>query len=369
MTKYKKEDFLKKGEAESVQHTHKILPTHPTDEEIKLLCDSAYIDPDDPPEDEPYIIKINGRDTGSLGSFSLTTGRAKSRKTFFNIFLAIAAVKGEYYNTVVNLPDEKKNILFIDTEQSKMEAYKALQKTISAASQARSVIKYYHLRANTVEQRVQMIDLLIRKTEGIGLIFIDGIRDLVNDINSAEEATKIATKLLQWSGEYNIHIVCCLHLNKSDNHARGHIGTELINKAQTVINIEKNEKDKTYSVVICTSARGLEFEPFSIGHDPAGLPEIFDFIPQKSRANVPENYDPMFHRKKLLSIFKGNGKQYKEMITDIEELYDVCERKAKTEFKKYFDNQGWIKKSGNLWYYTDQIDAKESEQDNDDLPF
>ena len=35
---------------------------------------------------------------------------------------------------------------------------------------------------------------------------------------------------MQWTGEQNIHIQTVLHLNKGDDNARGHIGTELNTK-------------------------------------------------------------------------------------------------------------------------------------------
>ena len=69
----------------------------------------------------------------------------------------------------------------------------------------------------------------------LGFVVIDGIRDLVYDINSPSEATCVISKLMQWTDEYQIHLHTILHQNKSDENARGHIGTEINNKAETVI--------------------------------------------------------------------------------------------------------------------------------------
>lgn len=70
-------------------------------------------------------------------------------------------------------------------------------------------------------------------------MIIDGIRDFVYDINSPSEATKIITMLMQWTDERQIHIHAILHQNKGDENTRGHIGTELNNKAETVLLVEK----------------------------------------------------------------------------------------------------------------------------------
>lgn len=48
---------------------------------------------------------------------------------------------------------------------------------------------------------------------------------------------------------YNIHIHTVLHLNKSDDNTRGHIGTELNNKAETVMKIIKSELNPEVSEV------------------------------------------------------------------------------------------------------------------------
>ena len=50
--------------------------------------------------------------------------------------------------------------------------------------------------------------------------------------------------------EYDLHIHCVLHLNKGDNNVRGHIGTEMSNKAETVLVINKD--NETPASVRCT---------------------------------------------------------------------------------------------------------------------
>lgn len=61
----------------------------------------------------------------------------------------------------------------------------------------------------------------------VGLLIIDGIRDLMYDINSPSESTDLINLLMRWSSGYDLHIHTVLHLNKGDDNTRGHIGTEL----------------------------------------------------------------------------------------------------------------------------------------------
>ena len=60
------------------------------------------------------------------------------------------------------------------------------------------------------------------------------------DINSTGESVEVINKMMEWSSKYDLHIHCVLHLNKGDNNVRGHIGTEMSNKAETVLVISKN---------------------------------------------------------------------------------------------------------------------------------
>ncbi len=67
-----------------------------------------------------------------------------------------------------------------------------------------------------------------------------------------------------------------MHQNKSDFNARGHIGTELVNKAETVISISVDEKEKELSIVEAQQCRNKEFQPFAFEIDENGLPRLVE---------------------------------------------------------------------------------------------
>ena len=102
-------------------------------------------------------------------------------------------------------------------------------------------LEFLALRKYTPEQRIRIVEQAIYNTPEIGLVIIDGIRDMVYDINSPGESTRIISKLMQWTDDRQIHIHTILHQNKGDENARGHIGTELNNKAETVLQVEKDK--------------------------------------------------------------------------------------------------------------------------------
>jgi hypothetical protein len=64
-----------------------------------------------------------------------------------------------------------------------------------------------------------------------------------------------------------------LHLNKGDDNTRGHLGTELNNKAETILQITKDEFDKDVSSVTAMFICDRDFEPFTFRINADSLPE------------------------------------------------------------------------------------------------
>ncbi len=94
-----------------------------------------------------------------------------------------------------------------------------------------------------------MVDVAIRSIKP-DICIIDGIKDLMTDINDAVQATRIMESLMALAKETNSCIVCVLHLNKSeqDRNMRGSIGTELTNKAFEVFQCETVGDGSTFKV-------------------------------------------------------------------------------------------------------------------------
>ena len=125
-------------------------------------------------------------------------------------------------------------------------------------------LKFCHLRAIAdPNERREIIRYAIYNTPNVGLVVIDGIRDLMLDINNSTEATKLVGDLMQWTSEQNIHIQTVLHLNKGDDNARGHIGTELNNKAETVLQITRDNTLPERSIVAPAIIRSKPFGKFA----------------------------------------------------------------------------------------------------------
>lgn len=221
------------------------------------------------------------------GNFSLFKGQAKSRKTFgLSMIAASLGYNVKIYDKFLpNMPGL--TTLFIDTEQSDYHVYRFVNSVVNVSLHdgQHPNFRAIALRKYETSMRLKIVEFLIYNAANLGYVIIDGIRDLITDINSQEEAKMISDKLLKWTKEKNIHISCVLHENKEGGKARGHIGTELVNKAETVIRFEKNSQDKRQSIMSPEDTRGEEFDPiyFEIDQNDMGLyPKIVDPVESKT---------------------------------------------------------------------------------------
>ena len=138
---------------------------------------------------------------------------------------------------------------------------------------------------------------------------------------------------MQWTDDRQIHIHTVLHQNKNDEHARGHIGTELNNKAETIMQVEVDKEDKTVSVVEAVHIRDREFEPFAFRINEEAMPEPVEFyLPKEKKTGRPTKgpFDPdkeipkNVHRPALDAVFaNGNISNYDDYIERLKEGYGL----------------------------------------------
>lgn len=253
---------------------------------ISHILSESLIKATDTYQTPPQIIWVDNSTIATLGNFSASTGKAKAKKTF-NVSALVAAslANGKVLNYRASLPEGKRKILYVDTEQSRYHCHNVLERILKLAGLPTSIdnenLDFICLREYTPSVRIEVIDYALAQDRGYGLVIIDGIRDLLLDINNAGDSVEVINKMMEWSSKYNLHIHCVLHQNKGDNNVRGHIGTEMNNKAETVLVITKNAASPDVSEVKAMHIREKEFKPFSFTVNEEGLPEIVENVPEQ----------------------------------------------------------------------------------------
>lgn len=335
-----------------------------SDEELESYLSKGEIKATDKVTIPPKILFVGDCTIATFGNFSASTGKAKSKKTF-NISAMVAAAVTN--TTVLNyracLPEGKRKILYFDTEQSKYHCHNVLERIykLSGLSVKKDDprLLFWGLREYTPKLRIALIDYALRKHQEVGLVIIDGLRDLMYDINNGKEATDVMTVLMAWTSVYDLHIYTVLHLNKNDNNPRGHIGTELENKAETVLIISKNLQNNSISEVRPMHMRDKEFSTFAFHIDDNKLPVLDNGISVtvvKRREKSLVSLDNEVHQEILSKAFKNNSPtRYSDLVEMVSRAYEDAGYKRGTngikDLLKLLSGKGIIVKQDDAYIY------------------
>jgi hypothetical protein len=263
----------------------------------------------------PVILRVDDSIVGTLGNFSASTGKAKSKKTF-NVSAIVAAVltNGTILNYSASLPPNKQKILYADTEQSRFHCQRVLKRILQLSElptdKQPAALEFLSLRKFSPKIRLGIIEEAIYHTENLGLVIIDGVRDLAYDINSPSEAIDLITK---------------------------------------------DEFDKDMSSVTAMYIRDIDFELFAFRINENSLPELVnDYQPKQAEKKQAFDYQEVpanKHREALENIFsEAEQVSYTNLIGKLQKGYATVgysfgTNKAKL-LKVFLENKRMIVKDG-----------------------
>lgn len=265
---------------------------------MELIKQECYIDTNEFMEYPPIALSLGettiqtkaGEKTlpipiGTYGNFSFVQAPPKTKKTFFISLLASVYLSGgnNFGGKMLGYRDNKCLIHF-DTEQGHWHSQRVFKRVQDMANMRDfGCYHTYALRTINYKQRMQFIEYCLQENKDKnGLIIIDGIADLVSDVNNLEESNLCVQKIMEWSAKFKCHIVTVIHSNYGSDKPTGHLGSFLMKKTETQIQLEANTVNKEWITVSCKNSRGYAFETFSFSINEFGLPFV-----------VGEIYDPL----------------------------------------------------------------------------
>ena len=269
-----------------------------------LLLEQLRITPEKQLKPMEFLFHLYGKPCFPRRELVAITGKAKSGKTFVTSMLMACCQAGDvlsfhretdaplrllWYDTeqsdestqdilknrVMKLAADKHGLTRTDLFDAENNTYNSLSKEEVRKSpcQSDAVFDVFNVRAVPWKERRDLLCEAVTRCKP-DLVIVDGIRDLVNDINDGVLAQEVMEELMHLATEHDCCIVCVLHQNKSseDHNLRGWIGTELMNKAFEVYSCEKLLPQRIFSLEQ-TLTRKYDIEQtmyFEVGDD--GLP-------------------------------------------------------------------------------------------------
>jgi hypothetical protein len=256
-----------------------------------LLLEQLRITPEKELPKMDFLFRLFGKPCFPRRELVAITGKAKSGKTFVTSML-MACCQSRDVLAFQRVDDKPLRVLWYDTEQSDESTQDILKNRIIRLlnntntnltnptnnscnlcnSWSEKSIDVFNVRAVAWKERRALLCEAVTRCKP-DLVIVDGIRDLVNDINDGMLAQEVMEELMHLATQTECCIVCVLHQNKSgeDRNLRGWIGTELMNKAFEVYACEKLPK-RIFSLEQ-TLTRKYDIEQtmyFEVGDD--GLP-------------------------------------------------------------------------------------------------
>ena len=207
------DETVKNEVSEEIEHQGEDTQKSP----LMLKLDQYRITPDKQLPKMDFLFRLFGKPCFPRRELVAITGKAKSGKTFVSSML-IACCQQRDVLSFHRECETPLRVLWYDTEQSDESTQDILKNRIMRMTGGDAV--------NMCKP---------------DLVIVDGIRDLVNDINDGVLAQEVMEELLHLATSAEYCIACVLHQNKSgeDHNLRGWIGTELMNKAFEIYSCEK----------------------------------------------------------------------------------------------------------------------------------
>ena len=256
---------------------------------MELLVEKCYIDPNEQIDHPPVAISLGehsyktkeGLQTyptpiGTYGNFSFIQAPPKHKKTFLVSLLSAAYLGGDSKRFVGKIKGHRdgKCLYHFDTEQGRFHAQRTFRRVLDMCKLEQQCFNTYGLRSLMYDERLDLIEHVLKYSNDVGVLVIDGVADLVSDVNNIEESNKVVGKIMKWTEEYQCHIITVIHTNHNSNKPTGHLGSALEKKAETQIQLEKDESDESIIKVKCKASRSKSFDDFSFFVNDYGYPEV-----------------------------------------------------------------------------------------------
>ena len=218
-----------------------------TEQEQRLLrLERRRITPQTELQQMEFLFRLHGKPCFARGELTGLSGKAKSGKTFVSSILIALCFRSQLLS-VERIEQKKLHVLWYDTEQSEESTQDILRNRIIPLTGIpedlfpMDMLDVFNVRGEQYADRLALLELAVERYQP-DLVILDGIRDLVADINDGVVAQDTVERLMRLASQNRCAIVCVLHQNKSqeDRNLRGWIGTELKNKAFEVYECTKS---------------------------------------------------------------------------------------------------------------------------------
>ena len=257
-----------------------------TDKQQKMVIpQSVWLDVTQDIVEPTWLLKYQGVGFSPLGDIQVVRGMEGNGKSMLLTILMAAVLSGECGGLTCDLKDTR--VLYIDTEQN-MASTLFVQRRVHHLCRWRGKEANARFRVMMLREVEDLKDRNAYLWQAIEdfkptAVFIDGVADLVSDINKFDECMVMVHKLMAEASRRFISIWSVLHVNYGSQKMRGHLGTEIAHKVSDVLSCQKDKsQDPPVFTVEQVKARNKDIQNFSfiVSDDESrlGVPKMLGHI-------------------------------------------------------------------------------------------
>jgi hypothetical protein len=316
------------------------------------------------------LLSIAGMRIGSRGNISALVSGDGSGKSSACELIACKLQRPDLEIGTIETPKKLKTLI-IDTERSKEDVSAMFERIcrrleIKNPEAPRGFSLWAMVDMKDVELMKELIEMEIKQGE-YEVLILDGLGDIVYDTNVLPESTKAVGWLVTLATKYNIVALTTLHTNYGNAKARGHMGSELIRKCESVLTVKSTEIDgeKVFSLTAgdkgtkLRNAGGKINMPF-VWSEREGMmmPYQGEFKQsEKSRAKTEKEYTEIANRL-FESETEYSHKEAAELLAgDLGVTYDTV---RSNHLKKLLHHEILVQIEGK--YYLNKTEGGEEEE-------
>lgn len=250
----------------------------------KILCDKRILQKNVKAKinfSKPILI-LNDKPLIYPRTITVIQGKSGTHKSRLAEHICSVLLRNNDYEAdLLGMKSNERNhlICYVDTERNLSEQFPyAIQQIkinsgydISSDVNNLDTVSLIRIdRTNRFKELRNYLEKNLRQAyNGHIFVVLDVLTDLVENFNDPRDSMRLIDLLNSAINTYDVTFLCIIHENPFQDKARGHLGTELLNKSSTAlsINFEKDKNGNELEILkiqFLKSRTGKKFEPLYV---------------------------------------------------------------------------------------------------------
>lgn len=210
-------------------------------------------DVSNPPPPAVPLLTLKGQGVLTAGNIAVMTGQAKTGKSAMLSAIMAGQLDHREHLGIEAASTGGRAVIHFDTEQSRHDHWQLINRAIrrAGAQDVPAWLRSYSVADLSTDERRALLAAEVAQASalhgGIALVLIDGVADLLHDPNDPAEAFGLVEELHRLAAKYDCGVLTILHLNPATqtSKSRGHLGSQLERKAESILQLEKDDEAVT----------------------------------------------------------------------------------------------------------------------------